>query len=46
MRRFVIFASFVAAVLVGTIAGAPGLGTVAQEGTPAAMAGHPVVGAW
>ncbi len=46
MRRIVLgLAVVIAAVgLIGV--GRAGLGTSAQEATPAALAGHPVVGAW
>ena len=46
MRRFMVPASILVVVLVGTITSRATLNTIAQEATPTAMAGHPVIGAW
>ena len=45
MRRLALLVSLVA-VFVGLMAVGVRPGAVAQEGTPAAMAGHPLVGTW
>ena len=47
MRRVSMLVVVVAIVLAGLYAvGRPARGTVAQDGTPAAMGAHPVVGTW
>jgi hypothetical protein len=46
MRRFSLSFSVLALGLVSLVALGSGPRAVAQEGTPAATAGHPVVGAW
>ena len=47
MRRLLALLSVVAVVLLAILAvGRSGPGTAAQDATPAAMGGHPVVGAW
>jgi hypothetical protein len=45
MRRLPVLA-VLAVALVGLAAVGRGLGTAAQDGTPAALAGHPIVGTW
>ena len=44
LRRFVAIVAFVAVVVV--LAKGPGPHSAAQDGTPAAAAGHPLVGSW
>jgi hypothetical protein len=44
MRRFVVLLSI--AVVVLGLSATPGRGTTAQEATPTAMGGHPLVGTW
>ena len=46
MRRVVIPASVMVVVLLGIVVARPDAGTVAQTGTPEAMAQHPLIGAW
>jgi len=45
VRRLSVLA-VLAAALLGLAAVGRGLGTAAQDGTPAAMAGHPIAGTW
>ena len=46
MRRTLVLVAFVAAVLVGAVGVGRAVGTAAQQATPAATAGHPLVGTW
>jgi hypothetical protein len=46
MRRFAVLASVIAAMLLGLLALQAQPVTIAQEATPAAMGGHPLVGTW
>jgi hypothetical protein len=46
MRHFMILVSILVVILVGPVTPTANLSTIAQEGTPNAMADHPVVGAW
>ena len=46
MRRFTVLASVIAAMVLGLLALRAQPVTIAQEATPAAMGGHPLVGTW
>lgn len=46
MRRLVVLVSLVAAVVLGITTIGRSSGTIAQEATPEATAGHPLVGTW